>query len=139
MYYDEMKVGDSASFAKTITDTDIYNFAGVTGDFNPAHVNQVYAAATPFGGRIAHGMLCGSLFSTVFGTQMPGLGSIYVAQSLSFRAPVKPGDTITATVTVKELAEKGRVIFDTTATNQDGTVVITGEATLLPPRRPKAE
>jgi 3-hydroxybutyryl-CoA dehydratase len=134
MYYEDLNIGDSASFEKTITETDIYGFAGITGDFNPAHVNQHYAEGTKFGTRIAHGMLSGSLFSTVFGTKLPGEGSIYLSQTLSFSAPVHIGDTVKATVTVKEKLEKGRVKFDTVAATQDGTVVVQGEALLLPPR-----
>ena len=136
MYYDELAVGDTASFEKTISESDVYTFAGVVGDFNPAHVNQRYAEGTRFGTRIAHGMLTGSLFSTVFGTRMPGAGAIYVSQNLSFVAPVLLGDTVQATVTVTEKREKGRVAFGCLATKQDGTVVVTGEAVLLVPRRP---
>lgn len=134
MYYDELTVGDTASFEKTISEADVYGFAGITGDFNPAHVNQRYAEQSKFGTRIAHGMLSASLFSTVFGTQLPGPGAIYVSQSLTFTAPVRIGDTVRAAVTVAEKLEKGRVRFDCVATTQDGTVVVTGEALLLPPR-----
>ncbi len=136
MYYDELNVGDCASFEKTISEADVYGFAGIVGDFNPAHVNQRYAEETRFGTRIAHGMLSGSLFSTVFGTSMPGEGAIYVSQTLTFTAPVFFGDTVRATVTVAEKLEKGRVRFGCEAVKQDGTVVVTGEAVLLPPRRP---
>ncbi|MDR1264784.1 MAG: MaoC family dehydratase [Propionibacteriaceae bacterium] len=138
MYYDELSVGDSASFEKTISETDVHGFAGISGDFNPAHVSQRYAETTRFGRRIAHGMLSGSLFSTVFGTKLPGAGAIYLSQSLNFLAPVFLGDTVTATVTVTEKREKGRVAFACQATNQDDVVVIQGEAVLLPPRRPQA-
>jgi 3-hydroxybutyryl-CoA dehydratase len=138
MYYDEMSVGDSASFEKTISESDVYGFAGIIGDFNPAHVNQRYAEQTRFGARIAHGMLTGSLFSTVFGTQLPGPGAIYLSQSLKFLAPVLFGDTVCATVTVAEKLEKGRVRFECSATKADGTVVVTGEAVLLPPKPPAA-
>ena len=134
MYYDEMRVGDSASFEKTISESDVYGFAGIIGDFNPAHVNQRYAEQTRFGGRIAHGMLTGSLFSTVFGTQLPGPGAIYLSQSLAFLAPVMLGETVCATVAVAEKLEKGRVRFECSATKVDGTVVVTGEAVLLPPK-----
>jgi len=136
MYSDEICVGDSASFEKTLSESDVYTFAGVTGDLNPAHVNARYAESTKFGGRIVHGMLTGSLFSTVFGTKLPGEGAIYLSQSLEFTAPVMIGDTVKATVTVTELLEKGRVRFETVATNQDGTVVAQGEAVLVAPRRP---
>jgi len=138
MYYDELAVGQSASFEKTISEADVYAFAGIIGDLNPAHVNQRYAEGTRFGTRIAHGMLSGSLFSTVFGTKLPGEGAIYLSQSLVFTAPVLLGDTVKATVTVTEMREKGRVAFGCIATKQDGTVVVTGEAVLLPPRRPEA-
>ena len=136
MYSDEIHVGDTASFEKTISESDVYTFAGVTGDLNPAHVNARYAESTKFGGRIVHGMLTGSLFSTVFGTRLPGEGAIYLSQSLEFTAPVKLGETIKATVTVTEIMEKGRIRFDTVATNQDGTVVVRGQAVLMAPRRP---
>ena len=132
---DQLSVGQSAEQTKTISETDVYLFAGVTGDFNPAHVNGTYAAGTAFGERIAHGMLSAGLISAVFGTQMPGPGSVYVSQSLKFKAPVHIGDTITARATVREiLKDKNRVIFDTTCENQDGTVVVTGEACLMPPK-----
>lgn len=133
-----LTVGDTAHFEKTISEADVYGFAGIVGDFNPAHVNQHYAEQTRFGTRIAHGMLTGSLFSTVFGTVLPGPGAIYLSQSLSFTAPVLLGDTVRATVTVAEVMAKGRVRFDCVATKPDGTVVVTGEAVLLVPRRPAA-
>lgn len=134
MTYDNINVGDSASFEKTISETDIYSFAGITGDFNPAHVNQRHAESTKFGKRIAHGMLVGSLFSTVFGMKLPGEGAIYLSQDLQFKAPVYIGDTVKATVTVTEKLEKGRIRFDCTATNQQGITVICGTAMLLAPR-----
>ena len=137
MFYDQIQVGDSASFEKTISEADVYGFAGITGDFNPAHINQKYAESTPFKTRIVHGMLSGSFFSTIFGTQLPGRGSIYISQSLTFTAPVLIGDTVKATVTVAEKMERGRVKFTTVATKDDGTVVVQGEAVLLPPRPPK--
>jgi len=136
MYYDEIEVGATASFEKTISEADVYSFAGVTGDFNPAHVNQRWAEASKFGTRVVHGMLTGSLFSTVFGTQLPGPGSIYISQTLTFTAPVLLGDTVMATVRLAEKLEKGRLRFECRATKADGTVVVEGEAILLPPRRP---
>ena len=136
--YDQISVGDSAWFEKTIAEADVHLFAGITGDFNPAHINQRYAQTSKFGARIAHGMLSGSLFSTVFGTKLPGPGAIYLSQTLRFTAPVLIGDTVKATVTVVEKLEKGRVRFDCVATKQDDTVVITGEAVLLAPRGPSA-
>ena len=121
----ELKIGQSATFTKTIAESDVYLFAGVTGDFNPAHVNAPYAEGTFFKERIAHGMLSASLISTVLGTQLPGQGSIYAEQKVTFRAPVHFGDTITAKVEVEEIVlEKNRVKMKTTCTNQNDTVVL---------------
>ena len=131
----EMKVGDSASFTKTVSEHDVYTYAGVSGDFNPAHVNEVEAQKGMFGKRIAHGMLSAGFISTVLGTQLPGPGTIYMGQELRFTKPVFFGDTITATVTVAELIpEKNRAILDTVCTNQNGEVVISGFATVMPPK-----
>lgn len=131
----EMKIGDSASFTKTVTDTDVYMFAGITGDFNPAHVNQVEAEKGMFGKRIAHGMLSAGFISAVLGTMLPGPGTIYMGQELRFTKPIAIGDTITATVTVAEMIiEKNRVILDTVCTNQNGEIVIKGKATVMPPK-----
>jgi 3-hydroxybutyryl-CoA dehydratase len=133
---DELKVGDQASFSKTISETDVYLYAGITGDFNPAHVNEAYAQNTAFKTRIAHGMLTAGFISNLLGTQLPGPGSIYMSQSLRFLAPVVIGDTITATVEVIEiLAEKKRARLKTTCANQEGTVVLDGEALISPPRK----
>ena len=132
---DELSVGDAAEFAKTISETDVYLFAGITGDLNPAHIDQVASEKTVFKGRIAHGMLSAGLVSAVIGMQLPGPGTIYMSQSLRFTAPVKFGDTITARVEVTELLkEKKRVKLATTCSNQDGTVVLEGEALVSPPR-----
>ena len=131
----EMKVGDSASFTKTVSEHDVYTYAGVSGDFNPAHANEVEAQKGMFGKRIAHGMLSAGFISTVLGTQLPGPGTIYMGQELRFTKPVFFGDTITATVTVAELIpEKNRAILDTVCTNQNGDVVIKGKATVMPPK-----
>ena len=131
----EMQVGDSASFTKTVSEHDVYTYAGVSGDFNPAHVNEVEAQKGMFGKRIAHGMLSAGFISTVLGTQLPGPGTIYMGQELRFTKPVFFGDTITATVTVAELIpEKNRAILDTVCTNQNGDVVIKGKATVMPPK-----
>jgi len=131
----ELAVGDSASFAKTISESDIYLFAGISGDVNPAHLNEEYAATTMFKRRIAHGILTAGLISAVLATQLPGAGTIYLSQSLKFLAPVYIGDTITATVEVKEIIrEKGRVHLKTICTNQAGKDVLAGEAVVMPPR-----
>ena len=133
---EELELGQSASFSKTITETDVTLFAGISGDLNPAHMNETFAKDSMFKGRIAHGMLCGSLISTVLGMYLPGPGSIYLKQELKFLAPVRFGDTLTATCSVKEkITEKNRVVLDCKVTNQEGTVVIEGEATIMPPKR----
>ena len=132
---DQLQAGQTASFSKTITEHDVYTYAGVSGDFNPAHVNEVEAQKGMFGKRIAHGMLSAGFISTVLGTQLPGPGTIYMGQELRFTKPVFFGDTITATVTVAELIpEKNRAILDTVCTNQNGEVVIKGKATVMPPK-----
>lgn len=128
------EVGQSAQVTKTITETDVYLFAGVTGDMNPAHVNEVYAQGTRFQHRIAHGMLSAGLISAALGMYLPGPGSIYMGQTLKFRAPVYIGDTITAVVTITSLdTEKNRAVLETKVVNQEGKTVVTGEATLLLP------
>jgi 3-hydroxybutyryl-CoA dehydratase len=135
---DQMKVGDAAEFAKTVTETDIYLFAGITGDFNPAHLNEAYAKDTFFKTRIAHGMLSAGFISAILGTQLPGPGAIYMKQQLSFLAPVHIGDTITGRVEVIELiTEKNRARLKTTCTNQDNVVVLDGEALVMPPKAQK--
>lgn len=136
---DELKVGDSAQFSKTVSETDIYLFAGITGDFNPAHVDEEYAKKTYFGTRIAHGLLPAGFISAVLGTRLPGPGSIYLRQELTFLGTVKVGDTITARVEVAEIdTTKGRVRMLTTCDNQEGKRVLTGEAVISPPRPPKS-
>ena len=135
---DELKVGDTAKFAKTIAESDVYLFAGVTGDLNPAHVNEDYAKDTYFKTRIAHGMLSASFISTVIGTMLPGPGTIYMRQEVSFLAPVRIGDTVTATVEVAEIiAEKKKVRLKTYCINQENKTVVDGEAIVSPPRMPK--
>ena len=132
---DEIRLGQKAQFSKTISESDVYLFAGITGDFNPAHVDEEYAGKTFFETRVAHGMLTASFISTIVGTMLPGPGSIYVSQEVNFLAPVKIGDTITTTAEVTELlTEKKHVRLKTYCTNQDGTVVIDGQAEVSPPR-----
>ena len=136
---DQIKVGDTAEFAKTVTETDIYLYAGITGDFNPAHVNEVYAKSTFFKTRIAHGMLTAGFISAIIANQLPGPGTIYLKQDLSFLAPVHIGDTITGRVEILELIpEKNRVRIKTTCSNQDGVIVISGEGLVSPPKAPKS-
>ncbi|MGE5491856.1 MAG: MaoC family dehydratase [Actinomycetota bacterium] len=134
---EDLSPGMSASFSKTITEADIILFAGVSGDINAVHLDEVYASSTPFGGRIAHGMLSAGLISATLANRLPGPGTIYLGQTLAFRAPVRPGDTVTATVTVKSVVpEKRRVVLETVCRVGD-TTVIEGEATVLAPSRPR--
>jgi 3-hydroxybutyryl-CoA dehydratase len=136
---EDISVGMSAETAKTITDADIVLFAGVSTDMNAVHMDEEFGRTTPFGGRIAHGMLSASLLSAVLGNRLPGPGTIYMSQSLRFRAPVRPGDTVHAKVTVKEvIAEKCRVVLDTVCTVGD-KVVIDGEAMVMATSRCKRE
>ena len=129
--------GDTARFTKTITETDVYLFAGVTGDLNPLHVDAVHASSTCFGERIAHGMLSASLICTVLGTKLPGPGTIHLHQDLHFRAPVRFGDTLTAEVRVLDISvteKRARITLETVVSNQDATVVVEGTAVVKPPR-----
>ena len=128
--FEELRVGMSATYAKTITEADIVLFAAVSGDNNAIHTNEEFAAATIFKGRIAHGMLSASVISAALANKLPGPGAIYMSQNLRFRAPVRAGDTVHATVTIKELnPEKRRVLLDTCCRVSD-KVVIEGDALL---------
>jgi 3-hydroxybutyryl-CoA dehydratase len=138
LYLEDLKVGMSAMFGKTVTDADIVAYAGVSGDTNPIHLHDGFARTTRFGQRIAHGMLSAGLISAVIGTKLPGPGSVYIGQTLSFMAPVLIGETITAVVTISAIDEKRRrVTLKTQCLNGD-KVVIDGEATILVPRRDAA-
>jgi 3-hydroxybutyryl-CoA dehydratase len=129
---DELNVGDSAELAKTVTEADIVTFAGVTGDFNPVHIDAVAAKASMFGERIAHGILSAGFISAVIGMRLPGPGSVYLSQTLRFTKPVRIGDTVTARVEVLEvLATTRRVRLATTCRNQNGDVVVDGEAVVM--------
>ncbi|HOR85868.1 MAG TPA: MaoC family dehydratase [Bacillota bacterium] len=132
--FEQISIGDTASFEKTISETDVYMYAGVTGDLNPAHINHEAMKNTKFGGRIVHGMLTAGLISAVLGMQLPGPGTIYLSQQLNFKAPVKMGDTIKAVVEVAEKLEKGRLRIKTNCYNQDGVEVLGGEALVIAPR-----
>jgi len=134
---DELKVGDTAEFTKTVSEADIYMYAGVTGDVNPAHIDEVHASKTFFKTRIAHGMLLAGFISTVVGNRLPGYGTIYVRQEVNFLSPVRIGDTVTARAEVVEvIKEKNRVRLKTTCTNQNGATVVDGEALVSPPKDP---
>jgi 3-hydroxybutyryl-CoA dehydratase len=135
---EELQVGEKAEFTKTISESDVYLYAGVTGDLNPAHVNEEYAKKTFFKTRIVHGMLLGGLISGVLGNKLPGPGTIYIRQELDFLAPVRFGETITATVEIMEIhKEEKRVKVKTTCVNQEGTKVLDGQATVTPPKKLK--
>ena len=134
-FFEDLAVGMSASFGKTVTEADILLFSGVSGDTNPVHLNQVYAVGTRFRGRISHGLLSAGFISAVIGTRLPGPGSIYVSQSLQFKAPVRPGDTVTARVTVAGMMpERNRVVLQTRCYVGE-RLVIDGEAVILVPSR----
>jgi len=131
----ELEIGHKEFVQKTISETDIYLYAGITGDLNPAHINEEYAKNTFFKGRIAHGMLTAGLISAVLGTKLPGPGTIYLAQELKFTAPVRIGDTIKAEAEITEInTEKNIVKIKTTCTNQYDDVVLSGIATVKPPK-----
>ena len=135
-FLEDLSEGMTAVFGKTITDADILMFAGVSGDTNPVHLNEEFAAGTAFQGRIAHGMLTASLISTVLGTKLPGPGCVYLGQTLKFLAPVRAGDTVRAEVTLKTLdLDRRRCVF-TTVCKVGGKAVLEGEATIMVPRRP---
>ena len=133
--YQELKVGQIGFVEKTITETDLYVYAGVTGDFSWLHVNEVRAQEGHFKTRVVHGMLLAGLISTVIGNQMPGAGTIYEKQSLHFLRPCFINDTIRAQTEVIELMPAGRVRLKTTCHNQKGELLIEGEAIVIPPRR----
>jgi len=127
--YEEIRIGDRASVTRTITEEDVAAFAELSGDVNPLHVDAEYAASTPFGQRVAHGMLAASLISTVVGTRLPGLGAVYLGQELRFVAPTRLGDTLTATGEVIHKREDKPILrLRTTVARDDGTIVVEGEA-----------
>lgn len=127
----DLQVGQTASIAKTVTETDIVLYAGLSTDINPVHLNEDFARTTPFKTRIAHGMLTAGFISAVLANKLPGPGTVYLGQTLKFKAPVRAGDTVVATATIKEvLVEKRRTIVETICRVGD-TVVLEGEATLL--------
>jgi 3-hydroxybutyryl-CoA dehydratase len=125
---EDLDVGMKATFAKTITEADIVLFAGASGDNNAIHINEEFAAATRFKGRIAHGMLSASVISAAIANKLPGPGTIYMKQTLEFKAPVRAGDTVHATVSVRDLVREKKLVFLDTVCTVRGTVVITGEA-----------
>lgn len=131
----DLQIGDSAQFTKTVSESDIYLFAGITGDKNPAHIDESYTAGTCFKKRISHGMLPAGFVSAVLGTRLPGPGTVSIKQNIFFRAPVYIGDTITAKAEVVEVdVEKNRARLKTVCTNQEGTLVLDGDALVSPPK-----
>ncbi len=133
--FEELAIGQSASLTKTITREDIELYAAVSGDANPTHLDEEFAARSPFKGVVAHGMLTAGLISNLLGNKLPGAGTIYLGQELRFRRPVRAGDVVTVTVTVREKRpERGIVVFDCTCTNQAGEVVLTGTAEVIAPK-----
>ncbi len=134
-YFEDLEVGMSAVYGKTLTDADVLMFTGVSGDTNPLHLNREFAQRTPFKEPIVHGMLTASLISTLIGTRLPGPGCIYMDQSLKFTVPVRVGDTVTARVVVSELdSERPYAILDTVC-SVDGTVVLKGQAKVKVPQK----
>jgi len=132
---EDLQVGQGAELTRSVSEDDLRAFAAVTGDDNPLHLDEVYAAATPFGGRIAHGMLCAGYISAVIGRELPGKGSVYVSQSLRFRRPVRIGDTVTARARITGIdTARARVTLATTCLVA-GKVVVDGEAEVIAPRR----
>lgn len=133
----EINIGDTARFSKTVSESDVYNLAGVTGDMNPAHIDKEYASKGPFGRRVAHGILPAGLISNVMGMQLPGQGSIYLKQDCQFLKPVFIGDTITAVVEVIRKDEtSNRITLRTYCHDQNGEIVIDGNAEVMPPGKP---
>ena len=137
LFIEDLAVGQTASYTKTVTEADIVKFAEISGDNNPVHLDEAFAQTTMFKGRIAHGMLSAGFISTVIGTKLPGSGTIYMSQTLRFKAPVRIGDMVTATCTITEIiAEKRRAVLNTVCKVGD-TVVIEGEALVMVPARSK--
>jgi len=133
-FIEDLQVGQSASYERTINDADVREFALMSGDFNPVHLDEAFAQTTRFKGRIVHGMLPVTFISTVLGTRLPGAGAIFMGASFRFKAPVRIGDTVVATCTVKEIGTKGRVTFDCACSVGD-TVVVEGDALVKVPSR----
>ena len=138
-YFEDLSVGMTASYAKTITETDIVLFAGISGDVNPVHLNEEFATETMFEGRIAHGMLTASFISTVLGTKPPGPGCIYLRQDLRFLAPVRPSDTVHSQITNTDVNAEKKRVYALTVCRVSDTSVVEGEATLFVPNRRKAD
>jgi 3-hydroxybutyryl-CoA dehydratase len=135
-YFEDLFVGQRETLMKSVMDTDVVGFAKLSGDDNPIHLCDVYAAGTRFGQRIAHGLYTASLISAVLGTRLPGPGAVYRSQSLNFHAPVSIGDVVTVTVEVAELIQVGRKVRLICEASVDGRTVLDGEAVVSVPARP---
>ena len=135
LFFEDLKVGLTALYARTITETDIVLFAGISGDNNPVHINEEFASNTMFSGRIAHGMLTAAFISTVLGMKLPGPGAIYVSQTLRFKAPVRAGDTLNVRATVTDLVPDKRRATLSTVITVGNRVVLEGEAVVIVPLR----
>lgn len=132
----EISIGETASYSKTITETDVYLFAGISGDINPAHLNEEVSQKGIFGTRVVHGILTSGLISAVLGVWLPGPGTIYLGQDLLFKKPVKINDTITAEVkAIEKDINKNIIKFETICKNQNQDIVIEGIATVMPPKK----
>ena len=135
LYFEDLSIGLSESYEKEVKSSDVVGFAEITGDRNPIHLSEHFAAKTPFGGRIAHGLYTASLISAVIGTRLPGPGAIYMSQTLNFKAPVKIGDVVRASVEVVELVEKGHRVKLICRCRVGDTLVLEGEALVKVPAR----
>ncbi len=138
LYFEDLLIGLTESYEKEVKSSDVVGFAEITGDRNPIHLSEHFAAKTPFGGRVAHGLYTASLISAVIGTRLPGPGAIYLSQTLNFRAPVKIGDIVNASVEVVELVEKSRRVRLLCHCRVGDTTVLEGEALVKVPARPLA-
>jgi len=138
LYFEDLSIGMTETYAKEVKSSDVVGFAEISGDRNPIHLSEHFAARTPFGGRIAHGLYTASLISAVIGTRLPGPGAIYLSQTLHFKAPVRIGDTVVASVEVVELVEKGRRAKLICKCKVGDTVVLEGEALVKVPTKAEA-
>ena len=139
LYFEDLSLGQSETYSKEVKPSDVIGFAEISGDRNPIHLSEHFAARTPFKGRIAHGLYTASLISAVIGTRLPGPGAIYMQQTLNFKAPVRIGDTVTARVEVTELSERGPRVKLHCTCEVDGTLVLEGEALDKVPTRAEAD
>jgi 3-hydroxybutyryl-CoA dehydratase len=136
IYYEDLQVGQSASMEKTVTDADVHAFGDATGDLNPVHFDEAYARGTIFRGRVAHGALAIGFISAVIGMELPGAGTIFLSAKTDFKAPVRIGDHVVTTCTIREIRERREVLLDCVCRVGD-KIVVTGEALVLAPKRPK--